>query len=310
VHYSGGGRPGGALVLALPLLALGVAAVLVLQAALRETVTRPLWGARTAGSALTLPAWWRALGGAALVAVAAQVLVPVVVLVADSCRYGDAASAVASAVPDMLTTLGVAALAAILCLPMATAAARGLASRGARGAAWWFLAAAPLAVPAPLVGIGLVTLWNRPLVDGVYETAAMPVLASLARFTTLAAIVVAAQERRIDPLLFDAGRVFQRGRLRAWVQVRLPMLAPGLLAAALGVAALSAGELGATLIVAPPGTSTLSMRIYSYLHYGALENAAGLCLVMTAASAAAVAGGFAGFRVWSRLMPGPGRTGR
>jgi iron(III) transport system permease protein len=46
------------------------------------------------------------------------------------------------------------------------------------------------------------------------------------------------------------------------------------------VFAVSTGELGATLIVAPPGYSTLTMRIYSYLHYGASESVAGLCFIM------------------------------
>ena len=60
------------------------------------------------------------------------------------------------------------------------------------------------------------------------------------------------------------------------------MLMPGILAAA-GIAfALTTGELGATLLVAPPGKATLTMRIYNFLHYGASDAVAGLCLMMTA----------------------------
>jgi len=62
--------------------------------------------------------------------------------------------------------------------------------------------------------------------------------------------------------------------------VRLPLLLPGLLAGASLVFALTLGELGATLIVAPPGQSTLTLRIYNYLHYGASDVVAGLCLAM------------------------------
>jgi iron(III) transport system permease protein len=45
---------------------------------------------------------------------------------------------------------------------------------------------------------------------------------------------------------------------------------------------LAAGELGATLIVAPPGHATLTIKIYNYLHYGASEAVATLCLAMAA----------------------------
>jgi iron(III) transport system permease protein len=58
------------------------------------------------------------------------------------------------------------------------------------------------------------------------------------------------------------------------------MLVPGLLAAAGIVFALTTGELGATLLVAPPGQATLTIRIYNFLHYGASSVVAGLCLMM------------------------------
>jgi iron(III) transport system permease protein len=59
------------------------------------------------------------------------------------------------------------------------------------------------------------------------------------------------------------------------------LYAPGLLVAAGILAALTLAELGATLVVAPPGHATLTMRIYNYLHYGAAGDVAGLCLMIT-----------------------------
>ncbi len=145
---------------------------------------------------------------------------------------------------------------------------------------WWFLVTVPLAVPPPLIGIGLITIWNRPVIDAVYGTYFMPVLAALARFTPLAAMVLLAQLRRIDPLLIDAAHVFHTHWRKTWLQIYLPMMSPGLLAGGFIAFSLSAGELGATLLVAPPGQATLTMRIYNYLHYGASESVAGLCLMM------------------------------
>ena len=108
----------------------------------------------------------------------------------------------------------------------------------------------------------------------------MPVLAGLARFTPLAVIVLVAQLRSINPLLIDAANILQTSRWQTWRQIWLPMLTPGLLAAAGIVFALTTGELGATLLVAPPGHATLTIRIYNFLHYGASSVVAGLCLMM------------------------------
>ena len=105
-------------------------------------------------------------------------------------------------------------------------------------------------------------------------------LALFSRFVPLAAIVILAQLRRIEPLLLDAARIFQVHAIKTWFRINLPMYLPGFIAAGCIIFAMSAGELGATLIVAPPGYSTLTMRIYSYLHYGASESVAGLCFMM------------------------------
>jgi iron(III) transport system permease protein len=133
----------------------------------------------------------------------------------------------------------------------------------------------------------LISLWSRAVWPDFYGSSAMPALAALARFAPLAAIVLLAQLRNIDPLLIDAAHVFQVKAQQTWVQIWLPLLAPGMLAAA-GIAfALTSGELGATLIVAPPGQATLTMRIYNYLHYGASSDVAGLCLMMAVVTLAA-----------------------
>ena len=43
---------------------------------------------------------------------------------------------------------------------------------------------------------------------------------------------------------------------------------------------LTAAELGATVLVIPPGVGTLTIKIYNYMHYGKSDAVAGLCLIM------------------------------
>jgi iron(III) transport system permease protein len=214
----------------------------------------------------------------------AQVGAPLGVLIAQTGSWAQFSQSVGEARSEISFTLLTAAAAGLLCLPLGLALSGELMQKGLRGRMGWLLMLAPLAVPAPLVGIGLIAVWNRDLPVAVYGSAWMPVLAMLARFSALAALLALAQARRTDVRLFEAADIFQPGLLKTWLVVRLPLLAPGLLAAAGVVFVLSAGELGATLIVAPPGQATLTMRIYNYLHYGASGTVAGLCLSMALAS--------------------------
>lgn len=182
---------------------------------------------------------------------------------------------------DLTYSLLIAAGVILISLPLALVAAMELKQPGLRWTVAWTLVLLPLAIPASLTGIGMILFWNTPGPVMLYPGLLMPVLVSVSRFAPFAAIILFVQMRFIDPVLFDASAVFSRSVLDAWVQIRLPLYAPGLVVAAGILVALSLGELGATLIVAPPGHGTLTMRIYNYLHYGVAGEVAGLCLMIT-----------------------------
>jgi iron(III) transport system permease protein len=121
----------------------------------------------------------------------------------------------------------------------------------------------------------------------------------------LAALLPAVQLRLADRLLFDAAALAPVPAWRRSALIHLPLPAPGVLAGMGLVGALTMGELSATLLVVPPGHSTLVLRIYNYLHYGASQTVAGLCQVL--ALAVLAAGGLTAFlvAVWGRFALGP-----
>lgn len=302
-EYSASSRLTRAFLLALPLLLVAVGVVLVSQSALRNAAQSPAWRIPAWEAAPAWPAWFVWLQWAAVAILVAQIAVPLLSLTAAVGTWENMTSTAASARSEITFTFWITALTAVVCLPMALAAAKELVRSDKWGRLWWVLVTAPLAIPPPLIGIGLIAIWNRPMFLDVYGSSLMPMFAALARFTPLAAIVLLAQLRRIDPLLIDAAWVIQANPFRTWIQIRLPMLAPGLLAAA-GIAfALTTGELGATLLVAPPGQATLTMRIYNFLHYGASSMVAGLCLMMTVAALVAGLLAVVALAGWSRLFP-------
>jgi iron(III) transport system permease protein len=306
-EYSASSQPARAFGLALPSLLIAVGVIVASQAGLRNAAQTPAWRRPGWATAPDWPAWFRGLQWVAIAVLSLQIAVPLLSLAAAARTPALLAGSVAAASREIAFSFWVALTAALVCLPMALAAGAWLARPGRGGRLSWLWVTTPLAIPAPLIGIGLIAVWNQPVWQGVYGSAAMPVLAALARFAPFAAIILLTQLRRIDPLLVDAARVSQVHPLRTWLQVRLPMLLPGLLAAAGLVFALSMAELGATLLVAPPGRATLTMRIYNYLHYGASDTVAGLCLMMVAAVLAAGGLALAALAGWSRLLPDAGK---
>jgi iron(III) transport system permease protein len=55
---------------------------------------------------------------------------------------------------------------------------------------------------------------------------------------------------------------------------------PAVLAGGVAVAALSLGEVGATILLIPPGTSTLSVRLFTLMHYAPTGQVSAVCLLL------------------------------
>jgi iron(III) transport system permease protein len=297
--YSATGEASAAFLTAIPLLGIALAVLAAAQAPLRDAALRPIRQNRSWTTDLVWPVWLQFFQRLAILLFAFQILIPVASLVLGS--RNSFLSAAFGARREILFSAWTSLAAAVACLPMAFAVAKQMAGKGAAAGIWWLLAIAPLAIPAPLVGIGLVQVWNRMGTAGIYGSWMMPVLAALARFTPVATIVLLAQLRRIDPSLLEAADVYHTSLWKTWTRIHGPMFLPGFVAAACAVFALTAGELGATLIVAPPGQATLTMKIYNYLHYGASQTVAGLCLIMAVIGLAAGAAAILGIRGWARL---------
>jgi iron(III) transport system permease protein len=275
-------RPGRALLVSLPLLATTAGVLTFSQARLRPAALAPSWRRAPAD---VLPLWPPALRAAIHVGLIVLLLaasVPLISLLTQVEGVRDLARTLTDARSEIATSLLIAAVTSVLSLPLGYGAAIAAHTRRRAG---WLAITLPLALPGPLVGIGLITLWNRPgwarLGLPLYGSAWMPVLAALARYTPIAALILIAALRHINPRLIEVATLLETKRIRTWLLIRLPLLAPGLLAAAGVVFALTLGELSATLLVSAPGRPTLTMRIYNYLHYGASETVAGLTLVLT-----------------------------
>ena len=292
-QYSAGGQPGAGLLAGWPLFALtGIALWFGLGKVRRLPFSAP---GKQAAYSVASPAWLEGLQIALALAVGSTAIGLLSAALQESwagaSTVGLAQGDVTALGSSLFTALCSGLLAPLLAWPVA------LLLIG-RGRCWW-LALVPLAVPAPLVGTGLIIMWNSQLLGWGYGTMLMPVLASLARFAPVAVLALAGMLAARDRELDEAAVLFEpRWWVRFWT-VELPIALPGLALAGFAVACLSLTELGATLLIAPPGKATAVMRIYNYLHYGASANVGSLAVLLGAAgvlfAAAAIAVG-----AWSR----------
>ncbi|PKO18111.1 hypothetical protein CVU37_07265 [candidate division BRC1 bacterium HGW-BRC1-1] len=294
-RYSADGRAVTAALVSIPVLVVAGLVIRGVLSPLRHAATTPAGRAVLEGR---WPRWLAVARWLALVLLAAQAIVPLVWLSLSGGSANAVIRAGASARREIVVTCQIAVGCAFLAVVLGPVVAQRLAAKGRATALWWIAVCVAFAAPGPLVGVGLARLstWFPALREGLW----MPVWANTTRFLPIAAFIVYAHLRRVDPLLLDTARLTQRGWLHGLLRVRLPLALPALLVAGAVCMVLSMGELGATIIVTPPGSTTLMMRVYNLLHYGESTEVAALCVVLMLLAFGAAAFAMAAVRMAAR----------
>jgi iron(III) transport system permease protein len=166
------------------------------------------------------------------------------------------------------------------------------------------LAVGGLAVPGPLLSLGLISVFNDPAwpwLNYFYDrTITVAVLAQATRAFPLAFFLAWCGLRTIPRSHLEAAQLDGAGPLkRIWLAVRQR---PATVAvAAVAAFVISLGELAATILVVPPGIAPLSVRIFGLLHYNVEDQVAAISLMLvllhSAATLVVLAAGRRVFRI-------------
>lgn len=280
VEYSVASNSLSSFIIALPLLVIGVVIILIIIAPIKKlsistifSQPRPARLQRPRLSTLYI------LGLLACVFCALQFMVPIIMLTLDAFPAADILLIVGNNTEVIFNSVASATIAAAVSVLLALGLLPMLKT-------WRTLTLIliPLAVPASLIGIGMIRLWTLPGLDLVYNTAVMPVLAPIARLSSVAILALYIQSRRYDTMLTDVARQFRGNGPAVWFCVLLPLWLPGFAIGFFAVFGLALSELTTNLLVSAPGQQMLTVKTFSLLHYGASQQVAILCLLVLAMS--------------------------
>lgn len=147
----------------------------------------------------------------------------------------------------------------------------------------------PSALPSVSIGLGLLVAFSQPPL----RLNGTPGIVFIAHFVIVSAFSygsVSAGLARLPRELEQMAHSLGARPATCLARVTLPLLAPSLGAALSLGFALSMGELGATLLVYPPGWVTLPVGIFALSDRGAIFDAAALAMLLGAATLVVVLG--------------------
>jgi len=162
-----------------------------------------------------------------------------------------------------MTSLGLAAGAALLAVLIALLATEAGRGRPRVDRVLLLLCFLPIAVPPMSLAVGWVTLYGTKWAQMRWT----PVLLLAARLLPFAAFAVRTARARIDEELLDAAAVAGLSPTRRFLRITLPLVWPG---AALGflLAFLFGLREVDTLVFTRTGGETLPVQLYNMIHYG------------------------------------------
>jgi len=147
----------------------------------------------------------------------------------------------------------------------------------------------PSAVPSVSVGLGLLVAFSRPPV--LLNGTTMIVL--IAHFVLVSAFTYGNVSAGLSRLPVEFEQVAESLGARPFYRLRrvtLPLVTPYLIAAFSLSFALSMGELGATVMVYPPGWVTMPVGIFTLSDRGAIFDAAALTMVLAVSTSIVLVG--------------------
>jgi iron(III) transport system permease protein len=267
-----------AMALTLPLLILSMAVATVaatlagdrLVTTRRTSSPRAAWFDHSRGVSRAL----------ALTVIAFAVALPLLILIREAAGIRSLSAILEDSGSAITNSLVLAAVGATLVVSVAVWLGYARSRVGRGGGLTDAVFVVLFAIPSTVVGVGLIGLWNiSGILGNVYGTNGMYLLAYLARFLPVAALMLSASARHVPIAHEEAAALSGASWMRTMARIVMPQMTPGLAATWVIVFVLAFGELGVSILVAPPGDATLPIRIYTMIANAPSSNIAAFALL-------------------------------
>ncbi len=243
---------------------------------------------------------WFVFGGVVCVAaIFFSAVLPLSQLLFASETWGDFVPALSAGKSAVFQSALLAALAATVIVAMAVTTSRWQL----RSISW-----ISFLIPGVILGIFLIWVFNRPPMIAFYQSIGIVVLAFAVRYFAPGWNIVAHALRTTDRNVNDAARLEGANRWQIFFHVQLPQIFSPLGVAWYVSYLFCLWDVETLVLIVPPGSETVSLRIFNLLHYGHNSQVNALCVLLLGLAILPLAIWFVGGDVRRLILNGEIRT--
>ncbi|VAX21826.1 hypothetical protein MNBD_IGNAVI01-562 [hydrothermal vent metagenome] len=121
------------------------------------------------------------------------------------------------------------------------------------------------AIPSIILGISLIKFYNQPILEIIYSSYAIIIIAYVGKFSFIAAKLITNAIKQIPTSLDEAAQIEGITLLTRIRKLLIPLIMPALFVAFIISFIFNLGELGTTIMLYPPGTEIMPIKVFTIM---------------------------------------------
>ena len=136
-------------------------------------------------------------------------------------------------------------------------------TKGANVIDWLLLLV--FSIPSTVYGISLIKFYNQPMLDFIYSSYAIILIGYVGKFTFISTKLIGNAIKQIPNSLDEVAQVHGITFLNRIFKILLPLILPALFVAFIISFIFSLSELGTTIMLYPPGTEIMPIKVFTIM---------------------------------------------
>jgi len=136
------------------------------------------------------------------------------------------------------------------------------------------------AIPSTVFGISLIKFYNAPHLNFIYSTYAILLIGYIGKFGFIALKFIENAFKQLPKSFYESGQIMGISERKSIQKIFIPLVYQGVFAAFIISFIFSLGELGTSIMVYPPGTSLMPIKVFTIMANAPVALTASMSLIV------------------------------